>query len=112
MVTDDVTGVPGTIVVLPPNLLIVAQVPALVVVTVPAADERHVVPPWVSVMRRVPEAAVLAELLMLAVNPARAPVVANARSRVAATPVTITRGAKRRRRGGMTSDIGEPSFLI
>src|SRR5581483_7408097 len=45
IVIEVVTGVPGTMAVLPPNLLMVLQVPLFVAVTVPAADDRHTVEP-------------------------------------------------------------------
>ena len=40
--------------VVPENLLIVEQVPALARVTVPVAEDKQVTPPWVSDMSRVP----------------------------------------------------------
>lgn len=99
--TVEVTGLPGVMMVEPLNLLIVAQVPAFAVVTVPAADERQVVAPWVSVIRRVPDPTLFAELLMLAVKPESAGLIAKAPKATAASPTNATGMSLRRRRGLM-----------
>lgn len=72
--------------VLPPNLLMVEQVPALAAVTVPAAEDRQVVAPWVSVMSRVPVPTVFWVLLMDAVKPENAGVMEKARAAAASSP--------------------------
>ena len=99
MDTVEVTAFPGVMVVEPFNLLIVEQVPAFAVVTVPAADERQVTAPCVSVMRRVPEATLFALLLMLAVKAESAGVIAKAPKATAASPTNATGMSLRRRRG-------------
>lgn len=83
--------------VAPPSLLIPAQVPALATVTVPAAEDKQVVPPCVSDMRSVPVPTVFWLLLMEAVNPENAGVIEKAIPIVATIPRVIARGANLRR---------------
>jgi len=106
MLTVDWMTVPGAAVVLPPNLLMVEQVPALAAVTVPAAEDRQVVAPCVSVMRRVPDPTVLLVLLMLAVNPENAGVRANAAKAVAMRPIRTVRNTDLRRGLVWVVDMG------
>lgn len=101
IVTVEVTGFPGVMIVEPFNLLIVEHVPAFAVVTVPAADERQVVAPWASVIRRVPEPTLFALLLILAVKPESAGLIAKAPKATAASPTSATGMSLRRRRGLM-----------
>src|ERR1700712_5553464 len=92
------TDTPGTMVVEPPNLLMVEQVAALVEI-VPASVEVQVTVPvaLVSCMTSAPEAAVLTELVMLATKPESVPVIETERSTAPRMPVVMATGAKRRR---------------
>jgi hypothetical protein len=98
MVTVVVTSWPGTIVVEPPNLLMVEQVDVLVD-TEPPSVERHVTVAvlFCSCMTREPDAAVLVVLLIEAVNPARVPDIVSERRTAASAPVPMAIGAKRTR---------------
>lgn len=92
------TVLPGVIVVLPPNLLIVEQVAEFVDTEPPSVLEQVTVPPaFCSCIVSVPVAAVLLLFVMLAANPDRVPVSESARSTDAKTPAMIATGAKRSR---------------
>jgi hypothetical protein len=97
MFTVVTTACPGTIVVLPPNLLIVVQVDELVDTVPPSVDVQVDVPvELVSCMTRTPEAAVLVLLVMLAANPASEPDRVVRLSAATASPDTKTAGTNRR----------------
>ena len=109
--TVEDAATPGTALVPPPYLLIVAQVPALVPITLP--DDKHVVAPWFSCSNKVPDATELAVLLMLAVNPDSVPVTLKANTAVAANPVTTrTTLTCRRRPSALNLLITTRSFKI
>ncbi len=98
MFTVVTTDCPGTIVVLPPNLLIVVQVEELVDTVPPSVEVQVVVPAeLVSCMTRTPEAAVLLLFVMLAANPADEPERVVSESAATASPETTVAGTNRRR---------------
>jgi hypothetical protein len=103
IVTVVLTVWPGTIVVLPPYLLIVEQVAALVATLLPVPSVlRQVVVPaaFCSCMINVPAAAVLTELVIDAVKAARLLFIDSARMTTPRTPVSRASGVNRLRRAG------------
>jgi hypothetical protein len=106
------TVLPGVIVVLPPNLLIVAHV-AEFVETEPLSVLRQVTvaPAFCSCMIRVPAPAVLLELVMLAANPDRVPVRERESRTAAKMPAVSATGAKRRRFSGETRSGFDTGYL-
>ena len=108
---DVVTVLPGVIVVLPPNLLIVEHVAALVD-TVPPSVLEHVTLPaaFCSCMTRVPLAAVFELFVIDAAKPDRVPVSDSARRAAAPTPAISAIGAMRNRRGARVEADISTSF--
>ena len=103
---------PGVIVVLPPNLLMVEQVAALVE-TEPPSVLRQVTAAlaFCSCMISVPLAAVLLLLVMLAANPERVPVSERERSTAAKMPARSATGAKRMRFSGEVRSWLDTGYL-
>ena len=100
IVTVVLTVWPGTIVVEPPYLLIVAQVNVLLVTLLPVPSVLlHVTVPaaFCSCMITVPAAAVLIEFVIEAVNAARLEVIDRARIATPTRPVRIAASDSRRR---------------
>jgi len=91
-----VTVLPGVIVVLPPNLLIVEHVAEFVETEPPSVLVQVTVPPaFCSCIVSVPLAAVLLLLVMLAANPERVPVSERESSTAAKMPARSATGANR-----------------
>lgn len=109
MVTEVTTGTPGTMVVLPPNLLMVEQVEELVDTVPPSVDVQVTVPAaLVSCMTRTPDAAEFVLFVILAANPASEPDKVVNDSAATANPDTRVKGATfrlilRRRREDRTT---------
>lgn len=107
------TVLPGVIVVLPPNLLMVEQVAELVE-TEPPSVLLHVTvaPAFCSCMTSVPDAAVLLLLVMLAANPDSVPVSESERRTAAKTPARSATGAKRSRFSAGVRSLLDTGHLV
>lgn len=95
IVIDVLTACPGTIAVFPPNLLMLAQVAALVDTDDPLVLEHVTLPAaFDSCIVNVPVAAEFVVFVMLAAKPESVPVNDSDRRRAAATPAKTATGAK------------------
>lgn len=93
------TDEPGTKVVEPPNLLIDEQVAEFEETVVPSVEVQvTVAPAFCSCIVSAPDAAVLVEFVIAAVNPDRVPVSESDRSVALSTPEAMVSGTKRARR--------------
>lgn len=107
------TVLPGVIVVLPPNLLIVEQVAAFVDTEPPSVLLHVTVPPaFCSCMISVPLAAVLLLLVMLAANPERVPVSERESRTAAKMPARSATGAKRIRFSAEVRSLSDTGYLF
>lgn len=107
------TVLPGVIVVLPPNLLIVEQVAALVETEPPSVLRQvTVAPAFCSCMTRVPVAAELALFVMLAANPDSVPVRESESRTAAKMPARSATGAKRIRFSAEVRSLVDTVYLI
>ena len=107
------TVLPGVIVVLPPNLLMVEQVAELVDTEPPSVLRQvTVAPAFCSCMISVPLPAVLLLLVMLAANPERVPVSERESRTAAKIPARSATGAKRIRFSAEVRSLVDTGYLF